>query len=441
MPEADSSIEKVPTGPESTRGPTRRRGSWQMALPFPLLLALRYLRSARKDAHVSFLSLLAGGGIGLGVAALVIVLSGLAGLQHFLRSDVLARTPHLEIELPEGSDAEAARRAVAEVEGVESVRLLLRGRGWMLVGGRPVDVRVVGFSGSLPALFPQTEAQREESLERGVFGDETLALRWDLQVGDRLELVSTRPTLTPFGPQPRLVSQRFAGTFQAGRTEIDEHRIAVPLEVARRLFGDRLTRLEVRAAGLEQALELAAVLAADSGPGVGPGHGSGGAGPLPVGSRIRTWEDLNRGLFFALQLEKRLMFLAVFLIVPVAAMALVTVLALLVSAKRSEIGMLHALGATPREVSRAFLVLGSLLSIAGLLVGGALGMAGAWALDHYALIAPPGDVYFIDHVPFRLEAGDLGSVALATLVFTFGSTAYAARRAAALDPLEALRAV
>ena len=197
----------------------------------------------------------------------------------------------------------------------------------------------------------------------------------------------------------------------------------MPLDAARRLFGERGGRIEVQTASLEDALEVAGSVAA----------------AVPEGSRVRTWEELNRALFFALKLEKMLMFVAVFLIVPVAAMSLITVLALLISSKRAEIGMLQAMGARPGVLRRAFLVLGGLLGTLGLSLGGTLGVGGAWILDHYQLISPPGDIYFLDHIPFLIKAGDLLAVLGATVALIVTSTIYAARRAAALRPVEALR--
>ena len=160
---------------------------------------------------------------------------------------------------------------------------------------------------------------------------------------------------------------------------------------------------------------------------------------MPAGSRLQTWQDLNRGLFFALRLEKALMFVSVFLIVPIAAMALVTVLVLLVASKRTEIGILKAFGARSAELRSAFLLLGGLLASFGLGAGTALGLGGSWLLDHYRLLRPPGDIYFIDHVPFLIEGGDLAAVMLSTALLALGSAAWAARRAAAVAPLEALR--
>ncbi len=403
------------------------QGSWQMGLPLPFLLALRYLRSGRKDAYVSFLSVLAAGGITLGVAALILVLGGLSGLQDFLRSDVLSRTPHIEIEPAPETDAGALCAKLVDVDGVVEVKRILRARGWLLFAGGAVNVDVVGYEGRLPRSFPLVGTVPEElpaeAAEKGVYVGDGLARRWAIEAGDLVEVVSPRPTLTPFGPQPRIRQLRIVGSFRTGRTEDDQERIAMPLDVARRLFGERGGRIEIRAAGLEEAVEVAGRVAS----------------ALPVGSRVRTWEELNRALFFALKLEKMLMFVAVFLIVPVAAMSLITVLALLISSKRAEIGMLQAMGARPRVLRRAFLVLGGLLGAVGLLLGGSLGIGGALLLDHYRLISPPGDVYFLDHIPFLIEAGDLLAVLTSTVALIVASTLYAARRAAALRPVEALR--
>lgn len=399
-------------------GPSRA-----FTLPFPLLLALRYLRSTRRDAYVTFLSLLAGGGIALGVAALVLVLAALSGLQDFLRRDVLERTPHLEVSLPPGADAAAVREAVAAVPGVVAVHRFVRGRGWLRGGSRVVDVAVVGYEGALPAFFPDP-SPAVAGAAPGLWLGDVVAAAWGVSPGDAVDLVSALPTLTPFGPQPRIERVVLAGTFRVGHTEDGERRAAVPLAVARRLFGARQERLEVRAPRLEDADAVAQRL----------------AGLLPAGSEVRTWEESNRGLFFALRLEKMLMAVSVFLIVPVAAMALVTVLALLISSKRAEIGMLQAMGATPNEIRRAFGLLGGLLAALGLAGGAGVGVGLAVLLDRYHLLRPPGDAYFVDHVPFRVEALDLGLVAGATVVLTALSTLWAARRAAAMGPVEALRA-
>ena len=433
MRDGEESLHEPKVG---TPAPMKRLASWQMGLPLPFLLALRYLRSGRRDAYVSFLSVLATGGITLGVAALILVLGGLSGLQDFLRSDVLSRTPHIEVEAPPDSDKDALCQTLETIEGVVGAQRVLRSRGWLLVAGDAISVRALGYAGSLPRSFqligdtaaaglsPEGDAAGPApAAGDGIYVGDTLARTWALAVGDLLNVVSPKPTLTPFGPQPRIHQLRIAGIFATGRTEDDEQRIALPLAVAQLLFGAHGSRIEVEATSLEGALAVADRIAAT----------------MPAGSQVRTWKELNRALFFALKLEKILMFVAVFLIVPVAAMSLITVLALLISSKRSEIGILQAMGAAPGELRRAFLVLGGLLGSLGLSLGGAFGVSGAWLLDRYELISPPGDIYFLDHIPFLVEVGDLLAIFVATILLIATSTLYAARRAAALGPVEALR--
>jgi lipoprotein-releasing system permease protein len=389
---------------------------------FPLHLALRYLRSTRRDAFVSFLSAVAAGGIALGVAALILSLAALSGFQRVLIGEVLARSPKLQVELPAGAGeaaVEAALAAVRAAPGVTAAQPVVHGAGWVIAGGgmvRPVDL--TGFAGAVPASFPGAAGGSE-----GLYLDSSLAAVWGLRPGDPVEVVSPYPTLVPFGPpQPRIRSLPLAGTFERPRTQEDRARAALPLDVARSLLPGRRPMIEADAAA-EAALDLQEELAA----------------ALPPGTEVRTWRDLNRSLFFVLRLEKAMMFVAVALIVLVAALALIADLALIISSKRSEIGMLGAMGAGPAMLRRAFLLLGALLAGLGAALGTLLGVGGSWLLDRYELIGLPGDVYVFDHVPFHVRPLDLASVLALTVALAALFSLYAARRAAALTPVEALR--
>ena len=377
-------------------------------LPFPVLLALRYLRSTRRDAFASFLSAVAAGGLALGVAALILSLAVISGFQDALRAELLGRTPQIEVDLPTGlptAEAEAAREAVRRVPGVLAAQVQVRGGGWVVESGKVQAVDLVGFEGRVPKSFPGAAGKGE-----GLYVPAALAARWGLVPGRTVDVVSPRPTLTPFGPQPRVRSLPLAGTYQSGRTQ--EERL-----------GDGDRRLEVVATDLDAALDVAGRL-----------------GPvLPHGSVVRTWKELNRPLLFALHLEKAVMFVAVSLIIVVAALALVADLALIISSKRSEIGILGTMGATPATLRRAFLLLGGLVGGLGMLTGTILGVGGAWTLDHYKLLPVPGRVYFLDYVPFLVQPGDLALVLGLAAILALASSFYAARRAAALDPVEAMR--
>jgi lipoprotein-releasing system permease protein len=388
-------------------------------LPFPLLLALRYLRSTRKDAFVSFLSAVAAGGIGLGVAALVLALAALGGLQQALRGEVLARTSHLEIELPpeEEGSAAALHERLLTLPGVVQVQEAVHGRGWLESGGLVQAVEIVGYSGLVPRFFPGAEGGKP-----GLYVSGALASRWAVRPGSVMHVVSPRPTLTPFGPQPRIRSLPLAGTFESGRTE-DVERIALPIGVARPLAGNPSTFLDVTARGLDEALALVPSVRA----------------LLPKSATLRTWEQLNRPLFFALRLEKSVMFVAVSLIVLVAAMALVADLALVITSKRAELGMLATMGATPERLRRAFLWLGLLLAGIGTTAGAVLGCGSAWLLNRYHLVRLPGQIYFLDYLPFRLELPDVTAVLAVTLALAFASALWVAQRVAKLSPVEAMR--
>lgn len=389
--------------------------------PFPVLLALRYLRSTRRDAFASFLSLVAAGGLALGVMALVLSLAVISGFQEALRGELLGRTPQIEVELPPDLSEEEtvkAREAVRKVEGVASAQVQVRGGGWVMEEGKVQAVELVGFEGTVPRSFPGAEGRSE-----GLYVPAGLAARWGLVPGKALQIVSPRPTLSPFGPQPRIRSLTLDGTYQSGKTQEDRERIALPRGVAETLLGGHNRRIDVEAGDLDDALRVAQRIEP----------------VVPQGSVVRTWQDLNRPLLFALRLEKAMIFVAVSLIVLVAALALVADIALIISSKRSEIGILGTMGATPGALRRAFLILGGMVAGSGMLLGTILGVGGAWVLDHFKLLKVPGQVYFLDYVPFLVKPMDLTLVLLLTFFLALASAFYAARRAAALDPVEAMQ--
>lgn len=382
----------------------------------PVLLAGRYLKSGRKDSFVTFLSLVAGGGIAVGVAALILALSALAGFQSALRAEILRRTPEVEVEVSGRPAAEALKNRILSREEVQSAQVTASGAGWIAHQGGIRPVSILGYEGRVPVIFPGAAGR-----PNGVYVPQSLADLWLLEKGALVEVASSRPTLTPFGPQPRIVRFRVDDTFTRGATE-QRDRIAVPLSAVEVLFGSTDYRVLVETGDLDAALTLAAWLREDGSEGV----------------RVSSWQDLNRALFFALRLEKTLMFLAVLLIVLVAALALVSDIHLIIASKRSEIGILGAMGATRSTITRAFVVLGGGLGLTGVAVGALVGASTASLLGHYRLIRLPAAVYFLDHVPFQVQAADVAMVVTSALLTTIAAAAIAARSAASLRPIEAL---
>lgn len=386
-------------------------------LPLAWVLALRYLKSTRRDAFATFLSVVATASIALGVAALILTLAVLSGFQRALKAQVLSRTPEIEIGLPSGVDLESLRAAALRVEGVEAAHAAISGRGWLLSGGSVQPALLVGFDGPVPREFPGAAGK-----EPGLYLSDSLAARWGVEQGMRLEIASSRPTLTPFGPQPRSRTLPVAGVFASNATDENE-RVALPLAVAESLLGRDQLVLQVATGGLDQALVVAPRLES----------------ALPAGVTVRTWQDLNRPLLFALALEKLATFVSIALVVLVAVMALVADLALIIASKRGEVGILEACGAPAAAIQRAFLLLGLLLASFGLATGGVVGIGGSLVLDRWKLLRAPAEVFFIDAIPFWVRPWDLAAVALFTLGVALISSLYAARRATLLTPVEAMR--
>lgn len=392
---------------------------WAWRLPIACLLALRYFRSTRKDTSVRFMSSMTSGGIALGVAALILAVAAQAGFQSKLLGQVLARTPVLQVEVPEDADIEAMGAIIDGLGSEFSYQRLLLGRGWMAHAGRVLPVEIVGYEDEIPDWFPGVDRSSSE----GAVLAFSVARRWGLRDGQSLELISPRPQLSPIGRIPRNRFVPVAGTYLAGHSREYEHRVAVPLALAESLLWPSDRRLDVRIGDADA--EAVAVRLREM---------------VPPEVRVQTSRDLNRSLYFALSLEKSLMFVAVFLIVLVASQSLISSLALLITNKRHEIGMLSALGLPPRQIRRCFVILGAILGTVGIIAGALLGCLAAWLLERYELLSLPPTVYVVDHVPFLVRGRrDLPVILLSAMVLTLTAAYSAGKRASSLCPMAALR--
>jgi lipoprotein-releasing system permease protein len=399
-------------------------------LPFELWVALRYLRSTRKDAFISLLSRITGAGLAVGVAALIVALAALSGFQSRLLGDVERRTPALQVEIPAGADEAAIAQLLATDPEVASVQRLIYGRGWLRGGEAIEPVEIIGAEGKLPEWLVTSGTEREvREVGDGLWISSPRAARWGVVAGDVLEIVSPRMTLSPRGPVPRSRRLPVAGEHDPGQA--DEHhaqRVVMPYALAANLIDDSDRRLGVEPATGVSVERLAARLRERF------AEDAGAAAP-----RVVTWRDANRALLFVLRLEKAAIFLAVALIVIVASFALVAALSLILTAKRGEVGILAAMGASQRRLRLVFVLLGGMLAGLGTAAGGALGVLLAWTFDRFRLIRLPGDVYIVDHVPFLIRFSDVAVVVVASAVVALLATAAGSRTVGTLDPVEALR--
>ena len=416
-----------------------------MNWPYELQIGWRYTRAGRAGRRNGFISFISGVsmlGIALGVAALIIVLSVMNGFQKEVRDRMLSVVSHVEVADADGAaladwHATAAEaRKNPEVIGaapfVVSQALIARGddmRGVIVRGIVPDEEATVT---DLAARLKDTTLARLVPGSWSVVLGIELARSLGVREGDKVTFVLPGGQITPAGVVPRLKQLTVVGTFDAGHYEYDSSLALVHLEDAAKLFRvEGPTGVQLRLKDLNEAPLVGAQLAQSLGPKV----------------NVRDWTSTNRNWFAAVQVEKRLMFIILTLIVAVAAFNLVSTLVMTVTDKRADIAILRTLGATPRSVMGIFIVQGAASGIIGTLAGVLLGLVVAYNVDvivpaieavlHVSFL--PSSVYLISRMPSDPQQGDIVPIVVISLVLAFLATLYPSWRASRLQPAEALR--
>ena len=407
-----------------------------MNIPFELHVALRYLLARRKQASVSISSYISVIGVTVGVAAVIIALSLMTGLQTELRDRVLGSGPHIYVWKMGGVGDDYGPelqklRALPHVVGAAPEIL---GQGLIVLGGETAPVQIKGIdtaleqqvtdvrgtilNGSLEAL-----QVRDTQDHDGILLGKDLAAGLRAEVGDTVRVMTTAMTATPFGVFPRVRPLRVAGTFSLGLYEIDKTFGFVSLDVAKRLFDkSQPEMIQLRVDDIWLAPQVARSVE-----NLGPEY------------MTEDWATMNRSLFDALWLERLAISLAVGLIVVVAALNIVASLILLVMEKHRDIAILKTMGASARSVTAIFMMEGVIIGLVGTAFGALLGSGLATVVDRYELIRVPSDVYMISHMPLRVIPVDVLLVVVMALFICFVATIYPSRQAARLDPAQALR--
>jgi lipoprotein-releasing system permease protein len=421
-----------------------RQGGF-MRLPYELALGWRYTRAGRATRRNGFISFISGVsmlGIALGVAALIIVLSVMNGFQKEVRDRMLGVVSHIEIYGPGGSVLPDLARTMAEARRnpqvigaapfVAAQALLARGedmRGAIVRGIDPAHENEVTDIG---ASMQNSSLQKLVPGQFGVVLGAELARNLGVRVGDPVTLIAPSGQVTPAGVVPRLKQMTVVGTFDSGHYEYDSGLVLLHIEDAQRIFrleGPTGIRLKLR--DLHQAREVAAEL-----------------GRTLTGSFvIKDWTQQNRTWFAAVQLEKRMMFIILTLIVAVAAFNLVSTLVMTVTDKRADIAILRTLGASPGSIMGIFVVQGATVGVIGTLAGLLFGLGVALNIDvlvpalEHALNASflPKDIYLISRMPSEPQRSDIVPIAVISLVLAFVATIYPSWRASRVNPAEALR--
>ena len=408
-----------------------------MDLPFELFVATRYLLAKRKQAFISLISLISALGVMVGVIAVLIALALMTGLQGELRDRIVGSAAHVYVMKAGGlSDPEAEVTRLLSVPRVVGAAPIVLGKALLTSdGGGEAFITVKGIvpaqertvtqieramvTGSLAAL---ETAPREQP---GILLGKDLAAALQVSVGDRVRMITTESTLTPFGPIPRRQPPfTVVGTFSLGLFEYDSSYGLTSLEVAARTLG----RTSPDAIELRVDDMFAAQQVADSIPErLGPDYVA------------QDWADMNGALFSALWIEKMAISITIGLIVMVAALNIAATLILLVMEKNRDIAILKTMGTSTASIRRIFMLQGLMIGLLGTSLGAASGTALVFVLDRYKLIQVPIDVYQISYVPFTLKPLDFAIVVAAALAICFVATIYPSRQASKLDPAQALR--
>ena len=406
----------------------------------PLWIAARYLRTRRQSGFITLLTGISVGGVAVGVTALLTVLAVMNGFESEVQSRIAGTDAHVVLlgETAAGvTGAGALAAEVARMHGVLGVAPFTYTKAMIYHDGLTEGLIVKGVDLKGERGVTTVGRNIEPSLDSipvrtagghpGIVLGTELAGRLAARVGDRVVLVSLHQGgSTPLGFTPRLRQFRVVGVFTSGLYTYDSSLGFTSIPAAQDFFqlGEGVTGIEVRIADMFAAPQVAAeLLRALQRPGL----------------RANNWIELNRNLFTWMKLEKTVMFLILVLIVLVAAFNIISTLFMVVMEKRRDIGVLRSLGARRRTVLAVFLAEGLLIGGLGTGLGLLLGSALIGVLKRYPFVRLPGDVYFIERLPVRPEAGDFVAVVLATVVLCLAAALYPAWRASLLDPVEAIR--
>jgi len=402
----------------------------------------RYLASRRGTRFLSLITLIAIGGVTVGVMALIVVSAVMNGLQSDLRDKILGVNPHIWVmTYGENMRMDDWRGALGKVRQVPEVaaagpfihtEVAIRNRAGYTEAAilRGIDPYQPGPSvtgiGATLRQHDMVPPRTRSGLPPIAVG-EGLAGRASLMPGDTLVVISLQNVKVSAvgGLMPTIRKFEVTGTFRTGMYEYDNKFMYTSIPAAQELtgMGNAVSGIEVRVPDPYRATAVGDRIVEKLG--------------LPY--RTDDWKTMNQALFSALKLEKLAMTLILLLIVVVAAFNIVSTLVMVVTDKTREIGILKSMGLTSRRVLRIFMMQGLVIGLVGSLVGGAGGLLLNYLIDRYELIRIPGEIYFVSHLPVRSDPWDVLTIMVATVLISFVATIYPSLQAARLTPVEAIR--
>jgi lipoprotein-releasing system permease protein len=425
-------------------------------MSYELFISRRYLSAKRKQAFVSVITFISVLGIFLGVAALIIVLAVMNGFEEDLRTKILGIKSHIELTADmNGSmkDYQKIREKIADIEGVVAstpfiysqamirsangvngliIRALDTQSAFKVINLGKIKEGNIDYLNKIPQQI-SLNYKSEGAPPDGIVIGKEMARNLGIFLYDTITIISPVSISTPMGMVPRMKKFVVVGIFESGFYEYDSTLAYLSLNSCQDFLqmGDAVTGIDIKVNDIYKADSIARKI----------------QNRLGFPFWAQNWMQMNKNLFSALNLEKRVMFLILSLIVLVAAFNIISALIMIVMEKNKDIAILKSMGATSRSIMRIFIYQGLIIGVIGTTLGCITGLAVALNLQKVSLFVEkifhfkilPGDVYYLSELPSKVNYSDVVIIVIGTLLLCFLSTIYPSLRASKTDPAEALR--
>ncbi len=407
-----------------------------MNLPYPVFIAIRYLKSKGQHKGISFNTVISISGVAVGVMALLVVLSVMTGFQQDLQKKILGANAHEIVQSYRGA-IEDYGPLVAQLKRqkhVISVSPFVIGQVMVTYGHKAHGVFLRGIDpvseyGTTDLMKhivsgSASDLNEKEGVPWIIIGRE-LSSMLGAMTGDKISIVSPVGEMGPLGMLPKVRQFRVAAIFEMGMFEYDSSLVLTDMGAARSFFGlgDAISGIELRLDDIYKAPEVRESV----------------TDALGFPYYVRDWMQMNKNLFSALKLEKFAMFVILILIVLVASFNIVSTLMMSVMEKQKEIAILKTMGATNNSIMAIFMLQGLFIGLVGTAIGVSGGFVLGKILNNYELIKLPADVYYLSKLPVKMKLTDFLVVSISAVTISFVSTLYPSYYAAKLNPAEPLR--
>ena len=408
---------------------------------FERLTAWRYLRAKRKEGFISVITGFAFTGIALGVATLIIVMSVMNGFKAELLNRILGINGHISIVASPEFPFNNYKKAVADLQNIDGIDLAIPmiEKQLLVSSSRGAEGAMVRGITAEDILKKKVMRDGFAKVDTNFFNDDVVVLGYKLAqklgvyVDDEITLISPNGKVTAFGSVPRIKSYRVIGTFDMGMHEYDSNFIFMPLSAAQKYFGlqDAVSVIDVSLKNDKQLPQLRAIIEKS----------------VSLDAYVYDWKQTNSAFFNAIDVERNVMFLILTLIILVAAFNIITGLIMLVKDKSRDVAVLRTMGATKAMIMRIFFMDGAFIGVVGTSLGVFIGLLFCHNIENIRQFLQnmsgrelfSSEIYFLSHLPAKVDNGEVLSVVIVTLILCFLATIYPAYRASKFEPAEALR--